>query len=67
MRSWKCFQPLEAMERITRQELADHFDDILERIDRANIGVVILNEAGKDGHVLVPLEWVDADFALCSK
>lgn len=62
MRSWKCFQPLEAMERITRQELADRFEEILERI-----GVVILNEAGKDGHVLVPLEWVDADFALCSK
>ena len=65
MRTWKCYQPLAEMERITRQELADHFDDILERIDRENIGVVILDDKGEDGHVLCPADWMNDYFDEC--
>lgn len=61
-------KPMETMERITRQFLCDHFDEILERVDKEDIGFVILNEEGKDGEVLIPYRWtecfVDEDFGV---
>lgn len=64
MHTWKCYQPLAEMERITRQELMDHLDDILERLDQENIGMVILDDEGEDRYVLMSAEWQDTDFAL---
>ena len=49
-------QPLESMERISRQALADDLDTVLERISRENIGLVITEE-GKDDLVLCPASW----------
>lgn len=61
-------KPMETMERITRQYLCDHFDEILEQVDKEDIGFVILNEEGKDGEVLIPYRWtecfVDEDFGI---
>lgn len=61
-------KPIETMERITRQYLCDHFDEILDRADKEDIGFVILNEEGKDGEVLIPYRWtgffVDEDFGI---
>ena len=55
-------QPLAAMERITRQYLCDHFDEILERVRTDNIGYVILDKDGNDGHVLCPAKWMKLEF-----
>lgn len=52
------FQPTENMERISRQELADNLDAVLDRVLRENIGLVITNE-GKDDFVLCPSFWLD--------
>ena len=53
-------QPLESMERISRQALADDLDTVLERISRENIGLVI-TEKGKDDLVLCPSSWFNLD------
>ena len=53
-------QPLESMERISRQALADDLDTVLERISRENIGLVI-TEKGKDDLVLCPSPWFNLD------
>ena len=54
-------QPLESMERISRQALADDLDTALERISRENIGLVITEE-GKDDLVLCPASWFNLDY-----
>lgn len=54
-------QPLESMERISRQALADDLDTVLERISRENIGLVI-TEKGKDDLVLCPSSWFNLDY-----
>ena len=54
-------QPLESMERISRQALADDLDTVLERISRENIGLVITEE-GKDDLVLCPSSWFNLDY-----
>ena len=54
-------QPLESMERISRQALADDLDIVLERISRENIGLVITEE-GKDDLVLCPASWFNLDY-----
>ena len=54
MSEWKYLKPLDTMERITRQELMDCFDNILNEIDAEDVGVVILGEDGKDEFVLCP-------------
>lgn len=48
----------ENMERISRQELADNLDAVLDRVLRENIGLVITDE-GKDDLVLCPASWLD--------
>lgn len=49
------------MERITRQQLADNFDEILEKIEKENVGYVILDNEGKDGQVLCPVKWFETE------
>ena len=53
MREWKYLKPLDTMERITRQELIDRFDSILNEVDAEDVGVVILGEDGNDEFVLI--------------
>ena len=50
-------KPVNTMERITRQQLADNLDEILDKVISENIGYVILDNNGKDGQVLCPAEW----------
>ena len=62
MKEYRRIQPLEAMERITQQQLQEHFDEILDRIDRENIGFVILGEDGRGDCVLCPAAWFPETF-----
>ena len=62
MFDFKYLMPLDTMERITRQHLCDNFDAVLERVDKENIGFVILNEEGIDGQVLCPARWMEYCF-----
>lgn len=62
MSEWKYLKPLDTMERITRQELMDRFDNILNEIDAEDVGVVILVEDGKDEFVLCPARWLEYCF-----
>ena len=62
MREWKYLKPLDTMERITRQELIDRFDSILNEVDAEDVGVVILGEDGNDEFVLCPARWMDYCF-----
>ena len=50
---------VDTMERITRQQLADNLDQILAKIDKENIGFVILDSEGKDSEVICPAEWME--------
>ena len=54
-------QPLESMERISRQTLADDLDAVLERVSRENIGLVITDD-GKDDLVLCPASWFNPEY-----
>ena len=49
--------PTETMQRITRKELGDRLDEILEIVSRDNVGFVI-TDAGKDDLVLCPASWL---------
>lgn len=51
-------QPVETMKRVSREELADRLDDLLETVNQDNVGFVITNE-GKDDLVLCPAKWFD--------
>ena len=52
------FQSTENMEHISRQELEDKLDAVLDRVLRENIGLVITDE-GKDDLVICPSSWLD--------
>lgn len=62
MNQFRYLKPLDTMERITRQKLCDDFDNVLDRVDKEDIGFVILDEEGKDGYVLCPARWMDYCF-----
>lgn len=51
----------DTMERITRQQFADNFDEILEKVEKENVGYVILDNEGKDGQVLCPVKWFETE------
>lgn len=51
-------QPVETMKRVTREELADKLDDLLETVNKENVGFVITDK-GKDDLVLCPAKWFD--------
>lgn len=54
-------QPLEQMERVDQSSISEKLDEMLDRIDKENIGFVI-TENGKDKYVLCPYCWFDEDF-----
>ena len=62
----KYLHPIDEMKRISRQELADNFDDILETVHKDNVGFVIKDDDGKPDVVLCPADWFhfcfDQDF-----
>lgn len=62
MQDFRYLKPLDTMERITREKLCSEFDEVLERVDKEDIGFVILNDEGKDGYVLCPARWMDYCF-----
>ena len=51
-------QPVETMKRVSREELAEKLDDLLEVVNKENVGFVITTE-GKDDLVLCPAKWFD--------
>lgn len=63
---YRSFQPLEDMPRISRQELCDRFDEILESVEKENTGYVITDPEGGKDVVLCPADWFhlscDEDF-----
>jgi hypothetical protein len=56
MTTFKYLQPLDQMERISRTELGEQLDEILEKVDKNNVGIVITDE-GKRDLVLCPAHW----------
>ena len=57
----------EDMPKISRHDLGDNFDEILERVEKENIAFLITDE-GKNDLVLCPAKWfdpyTDLDFGL---
>lgn len=51
-------QPTDKMQRVSRKELCDNFDEWLETVSRDNVGIVITDE-GKDDLVLCPFAWFE--------
>ena len=55
------------MPKISRHDLGDKFDEILERVEKENIAFLITDE-GKNDLVLCPAKWfdpyTDLDFGL---
>ena len=49
-------QPIETMQRISREELAEKLDELLDIVAKDNVGFVITNQ-GKDDLVLCPANW----------
>lgn len=62
----KYLQPVETMPRITRQEFCDRFDEVMESVERENIGYVITDPRGGKDVILCPAHWfeycADEDF-----
>ena len=58
----ELYQPTEEMKRITRQELAEHFDEILETIEKDDVGFVVEDPAGKNDVLLCPAHWYNFCF-----
>ena len=48
--------PIETMQRISREELAEKLDELLDIVAKDNVGFVITNQ-GKDDLVLCPANW----------
>ena len=52
----KFLQPVETMKRVSREDLAEKFDELIETVNKNNVGFVITDK-GKDDLVLCPAEW----------
>lgn len=65
MEQFKYLQLLDQMARVSRTELGSRLDEILDIVDKDNVGYVITDE-GKDDLVLCPVRWMkciyDNDF-----
>lgn len=61
MNSKHFLQPLDTMERISRQDLGNNLDELLEKINKENVGMVITDE-GKDDMVICPAHWFMCPF-----
>ncbi len=63
--AFKFVTPIDEMERISRNEVGEKLDEILDRIEKENIGFVITDE-GKDDLLMIPARWfeftLDDDF-----
>ena len=59
--NYKFLKSTDKMERITRSELAANLDDILEKIDKNDVGMVI-TEDGKRDLVICPAYWFNFCF-----
>ena len=62
MHNLELYQPSEEMKRITRQELADHFDEILETVEKDDVAFVVEDPAGKNDVILCPAHWYNFYF-----
>ena len=51
-------QPVETMKRVPREELGEKLDELLEIVNKDNVGFVITDK-GKDDLVLCPAKWFD--------
>ena len=49
-------QPIETMQRISREELAEKLDELLDIVAKDNVGFVITDQ-GKDDLVVCPANW----------
>ena len=61
MEQFKYIQPLDQMERISRTELGEKLDEILDKVDKDNVGFVITDK-GKDDLVLCPIRWIECAY-----
>ena len=65
MKQYEYIHPIDEMERITRKEIGEKFDETLDKIDNENIGFIISECQAKDV-VLCPAHWItfqlDDDF-----
>ena len=61
MEQFKYLQPIDQMARVSRAELGDRLDEILEIVNKDNVGYVITDE-GKDDLLLCPVRWFDGIF-----
>ncbi len=60
-KDYKFLTPVEMMPTITRKEVGENFDAILEKIEKENIAFRITDEGKKD-LVLCPAAWLDCFF-----
>ncbi|WP_294852266.1 type II toxin-antitoxin system prevent-host-death family antitoxin [uncultured Oscillibacter sp.] len=64
MKEFKNLPPIDQMERISRTDLGNRLDEILDKVDKDDVGYVITDK-GKDDLVLCPAHWfftLDDDF-----
>lgn len=65
MEKYEYIHPIDEMERISRKELGEKLDEILDRIDSEDIGFIITDD-DKNDVVLCPAGWLtfqlDDDF-----
>lgn len=65
MRECEYLHPIDKMERISREDLCKRFDEVLDKVDKDDIGYVI-TDAGKKDMILCPARWflfqLDDDF-----
>lgn len=61
MKERSLMKPADQMARVTRHELGERLDEILEIADRDDVGFVITDE-GKDDMVLCPARWFELTF-----
>lgn len=65
MRTFDYIHPIDEMERVSADELGEKFDEILDKVEKENVGYVITRE-GKGDLVLCPISWLffqlDNDF-----
>lgn len=61
MRKTNYPQPLAQMERVEQSLISEKLDEMLDRIDKEDVGFVI-TEDGKDKYVLCPYRWFETTF-----
>lgn len=62
MQRWRYIKPLDKMERIAQEDLCNKLDYYFDRIDKEDVGFVILDDSGNDCYVLCPAAWMEYHF-----